>query len=217
VRAVAITRIVLPRLLSTPGGVLGALALLSTLPLLLVLAPTGISSRNTTPAALSYELAFIGQAAGVVMGLAALERIAPALAREPAGARLAWESIALVASGLVGAGLPLLSGILCAASPVLGAAGIQVVGILPPLATEVAAGTMIARLCPTPGVAPWLCASGILLAPMILPRSVSSSSFVVMTAGFLAAAWLLNHIPIGGGGGGGAGGASGARTGREAR
>jgi hypothetical protein len=208
VRAFAIIRTVLTRTLSTPGGVLGVLALLSALPVFLVLAPTGVSSRNADPSALSYEVAFIGQFVGVVLGLSALERIAPVLAREPSGARLAWETFALLASGLIGAALPLLSGLVCGASSLACAPGIPILRILPPLMTAVTAGTMLARLCPTPGMAPWLCASGILLAPMILSPSTSSSSLIAMAVGFLLAAWLLDHSPIAAGG---------TRTWREAR
>ncbi len=194
--ALAITRAVLLRILSSAGGVLGVLALGSVLPVFLVLAPTGLNSRDAIPMQLSYEVAFMGGAVAIVLGLAALERIAPLLAREPSGRRLAWESAALLASGLIGAVLPLLSGCACGAIPVGGAAEVLMIRILPALTTTVAAGSVIVRTCPTPGMAPWLFASGILLAPMILSQPVPPQSLVAMTLGFLFAAWLLDRAPI---------------------
>jgi hypothetical protein len=182
-------------MLHAPAGLISTLALLSAWPALLVLAPTGISSSRVLPQEWSYELAFLGQAVGTVLGLAALERVAPLLTWDRTGARLAGDCLAIAVCGTAGALIALLPRLAFPGSPVTSTAGSLTREFLLSLAAIATAAAALVRLRLVPGLAPWLLALGILFAPMLLPLPVPNRSLVLLALGFALAAWLLDHSP----------------------
>lgn len=193
--ALAVTRILLSRILLTPAGLVSALILLSAWPVLLVVAPSGISSSHVLPQQWSYELSFVGQAVGIVLALAARERLEPLLARDRTGARLAGDWLAFAVCGLVGASIALLPGLALPGSGVSSISGSSMGEFLLSLAAIATAAAALVRLRTVPGLAPWLLASGILLAPMFLPTPVSPAASILLAGGFALGAWLLDHPP----------------------
>jgi hypothetical protein len=73
--------------------------------------------------------------------------------------------------------------------------GIAADGFLLSLAAIATGAAALVRLRLVQGLAPWLLASGILFAPMLLPLPVPNRSLVFMAVGFTTAAWLLDHPP----------------------
>lgn len=193
--ALTVTRVLLSRILFTPAGLVSVLLLLSAQPVLLVVAPSGISSSHVLPQQWSYELSFVGQAVGTVLGLAVRERIEPLLARDRTGARLAGDWLAFLACGMAGASIPLLPGLALTRCGVTSMLGDSVGEFLLSLATIATAAAALVRLRTVPGLAPWLLASGIVFAPMVLPTPVSPRASILLTGGFALAAWLLDHPP----------------------
>jgi len=191
----SVVRIVLARVTLRPPGLVLCIGLVCAWPVVLVLAPIGISSNNIASSEWFYELALIGSAVGAVLAAGAVEELRPILQRQSAGERLLGESSAVGASALVCAalaGLPAVAG----AHPLLESLVGEAPGrVLPMIVAAVAASAVLGRLRLPRTLAPWLLACGLLLAPVVLPTPVRATSLLALAAAFGLGAWLLDHPP----------------------
>jgi len=190
-----LSRAIAGRIVASPLGVIAIVGLLAAWPLLFVLAPNGISSSRIVPAEWFYELAFMGQALGVLLGGSALARLAPLLAREPSFSRWATEWLLLFAFGALGSFLALLPGMMWAWSLPAVHSISPWVAAAPALVATASASTALARLRIQPATAIWLLATGLLLAPMLLSQPIPARTPILLGAAFALAAQLLDRPP----------------------